>query len=62
MSKKPTPAKTRKRPDLGVRWTEGERSEIDAIAKEKGIKATQVVRMAFREYLMREKKRREIGL
>ena len=43
---------------LTIRWSTGERKEIDQEAKQQGIKPTQVIRIAVRQYLDRKKRER----
>jgi len=43
---------------LTVRWSNEERNEINAEAKLQGIKPTQIVRMAVKQYLDRKKRDR----
>jgi hypothetical protein len=59
--KPPFPPSTpqRKRKDLGAGWTESERAEIDALAELKGVKPTQIIRMAVKKYLLDAKREEE---
>lgn len=56
MSKPAKQPKATKRPDLGARWSHKERAEIDAAAARKGVKPTQIIRMAVRKFLDDEAK------